>query len=108
MGWNNWLWIAASFGAAIVATAGLMAWLRPVARGQSGRQFQQIQQLLADARHGLRIALEAARERGQREAQALVMSRDEQIIAAEKRVHALVGERESWSEGEIGRAGQTF
>ena len=36
------------------------------------------------------------------------MSRDEQIIAAEKRVHAMVGERESWSEGEIGRAGQTF
>lgn len=108
LGWGNWLWIVASGAIAMVATAGLYAWLRPVARGQSGRQFQQIQHLLADARHGLRVALEAARERGQREAQALVMSRDEQIIAAEQRVHALVGERESWSEGEIGRAGQTF
>jgi S-DNA-T family DNA segregation ATPase FtsK/SpoIIIE len=108
LGWGNWLWIVASGVIATVATAGLYAWLRPVARGQSGRQFQQIQQLLADARLGLRVALEAARERGQREAQALVMSRDEQIVAAEQRVHALVGERESWSEGEIGRAGQTF
>jgi len=108
IGPTNWIWIAASLGIAIVATTGLFLWLRPVARRQSGRQFQEIQQLLADARCSLRVALEAARERGQREAQALVMSRDEQIVAAEKRVHAMVGERESWSEDEMGRAGQTF
>ena len=108
LGWTNWKWIAASLGIGIVATAGLYAWMRPIARGQSGRQFQKIQQLLANARHGLRVALEAARERGQREAEALVANRDEQLIAVEKRVHALVGERESWSEGEIGKAGQTF
>ena len=59
MGWRNWIWVAVSFAIAIVATAGLLAWLWPVARGQSGRQFQQIQQLLANARHGLQIALEA-------------------------------------------------
>jgi S-DNA-T family DNA segregation ATPase FtsK/SpoIIIE len=108
MGPTNWLWIAVSLGVAIAGAIGLFLWLRPVARGQSGRQFQQIQQLLVDARRSLRVALEAARERGQREAEALVMSRDEQIIAAEKRVHAMVGERESWSEGQIGQAGQTF
>ena len=108
MGLTNWLWIVVSLGIAIVAAGGLFAWLRPVARGQSGQQFQQIQQLLADSRRALRVALEAARERGQREAEALVMSRDEQIIAAEKRVHAMVGERESWSESQIGKAGQTF
>jgi len=55
-----------------------------------------------------RAALEAARKRGQREAQALLTTRDEQINAAEKRVHAMVGKHESWSEDEIGRAGQTF
>jgi S-DNA-T family DNA segregation ATPase FtsK/SpoIIIE len=108
MGWTNWLWIAVSFGVAILATVGLLLWLRPVARGQSGRQFQKIQQLLADARQGLRVALQAARDRGQREAQALVTDRDEQLVAAEKRVHAMVGQHESWSEEEIGRAGQTF
>ena len=107
-GWRGWQWIAASGATAVVATAGLLAWLWPIARGQSGRQFRRIQQLLANARHGLRVALEAARDRGQREAQALVANRDEQLIAAEQRVHALVGERESWSEEEIGRAGQTF
>jgi hypothetical protein len=108
LGWAGWQWIAASLGISVVATAGLYAWMRPMARGQSGRQFQKIQQLLADARQSLRDAVEAARERGQREAQALVASRDEQLVAVEQRVHALVGERESWSEGEIGKAGQTF
>ncbi len=101
MGPTNWLWIVVSLGIAIAAAVGLLAWLRPIARGQSGRQYQQIQQLLADARRSLRVALEAARDRGQREAQALVMSRDEQISAAEQRVHAMVGERQSWSEDEI-------
>jgi hypothetical protein len=108
MGPTNWLWIVASLVIAGAATGGLFAWLRPVARGQSVRQFQQIQQLLADARQGLRMAVEAARERGQREAQELVAKRDQQISAAEQRVHAMIGERESWSEGEMGRAGQTF
>src|SRR6188472_4200465 len=69
IGPTNWIWIAASLLIAIVATGGLFLWLRPVARGQSGRQFQTIQQLLADARRSLRVALEAARERGQREAE---------------------------------------
>src|SRR3954469_6071328 len=101
MGPTNWLWTVVSLGVAIVGTIGLLLWLRPVARGQSGQQFQQIQQLLVDARRSLRVALEAARERGQREADALVMSRDEQIITAEKRVHAMLGERESWSEDQI-------
>ncbi len=108
LGWASWPWIVASAAIAVVATAGLLAWLRPIARRQSGRQFQKIQRLLADARRGLRAALEAARERGEGEAQALVAKRDEQLMAVEKRVHALVGERESWSEEEIGRAGQTF
>lgn len=108
MGPTNWLWIVASLVIAAAGTGGVFAWLRPIARGQSVRQFQEIQQLLADARQGLRVAVEAARERGQREAQELVAKRDQQISAAEKRVHAMIGERESWSEGEMGRAGQTF
>ncbi len=108
IGPTNWIWAVVSLGVAIVATAALYAWLRPIARGQSGRQFQEIQQLLADTRQTLRIALQAARERGQREAQALVEDRNKQIVAAEKRVHAMLGQSESWSENEIGRAGQTF
>ncbi|HVT30831.1 MAG TPA: FtsK/SpoIIIE domain-containing protein [Lacipirellulaceae bacterium] len=108
IGWTDWQWIAASIAIAIVTTGGLLAWLRPVARTESSRQYQKIQQLLADARQGLRVALEAARERGQHEAQALVANRDEQLVAVEQRVHAMVGERESWSEEQIGQAGQTF
>ncbi len=108
IGWQNWIWIAASLAIAVAATGGLLAWLWPIARGQSGRQFQTIQQRLADARQGLRIALEAARERGEREAQSLVAERDEHLSSVEKKLHALVGERERWKEGEMGRAGQTF
>src|SRR5262249_54242171 len=81
----NLLLGAASLLIAAVATGGVYVWLRPVVRGQSVRQFQKIQQLLADARHGLRVALEAARERGQREAQELVAKRDRQISDAEDR-----------------------
>ena len=65
----------------------LLAWLWPVARRQSGRQYQKIQQLLADARQALQVALEAARERGEREAQALVAERDEHLSTAEKKLH---------------------
>jgi S-DNA-T family DNA segregation ATPase FtsK/SpoIIIE len=108
LGWNGWQWIAASCGIAIVASVGLLAWLAPVARRQSGRQFEQIQQLLADGRQALRTALEAARERGQRETQTLVSERDQTLTAVDKKLHAIVGERERWKEGEIGRAGQTF
>ncbi len=108
IGWTNWIWVAASFGIAIVATVGLLAWLWPVARGESGRQFQTIQQLLADARQGLKEALEAARERGEYEAQALVAERDKHLTSAEKKLLAKVGERERWKEGEIDRAGQTY
>ncbi|HEX5472256.1 MAG TPA: FtsK/SpoIIIE domain-containing protein [Lacipirellulaceae bacterium] len=108
LGWAGWQWMGASIAIAVVVTVGLLAWLRPLARSQSGRQYQKIQQLLADARQALRVALEAARERGQREAQALVANRDEQLVAVEQRVHAMVGERESWSEEQIGQAGQTF
>src|SRR4029079_18505922 len=103
-----WLWIAASFGAAGVATALLYAWMRPVALRKSGDQLRKVQQSVVRARQGLGAALEAARERGQQEAQALVADRDEQLVAMQQRVHAMVGERESWSQGEIGRAGQTF
>jgi DNA segregation ATPase FtsK/SpoIIIE, S-DNA-T family len=108
MNWRSWPWIVVSFGIALVTTGGLLAWLWPLARGQAGRQFATIQQLLANARQGLRVALEEARKRGDRESQALVSERDQQLSAVEQRVHALVGEHESWSEGEISRAGQTF
>jgi hypothetical protein len=96
IGWQNWIWIVVSLGVATVATGVLLAWLWPIARGQSARQFQQVQQLLANARHGLKTALEAARERGEREAQALVAERDERLSSVEMIVHAMVGERERW------------
>lgn len=108
IGWQNWIWVAVSLGVAIVGTGALLAWLWPIARGQSARQFQNIQQLLADTRQMLKVALEAARERGEREAKALVAERDERISSVEKKVHTVVGDRERWKEGEIDRAGQTF
>ena len=89
-------------------TFGLLAWFWPIARRQSGQQFQAVQQLVADARRAMVLAVEAARERGRREAQALVSERDEQLAAVEQKLHAVVGERERWKEAEMGRAGQTF
>jgi len=108
LGWRGWEWLAASGGVALVATAALLVWLWPIARRQSSRQYQAIQQLLADARHAQRSALEKARERGRREAESLITERDQQLIEVEQKLHAVVGERERWKESEIGRAGQTF
>ena len=108
LGWNNWQWIVASLTIAVVGTIGLSAWFWPMARRQSGQQFQAIQQQLADARHAIEAAVEAARERGRREAHALVSERDQQLAAVDEKLHAIVGERERWKESQIGQAGQTF
>jgi len=107
-GLHVWQSIATSGAFAVVTTAILLAWFWPVARRESGRQFQAIQQLLANARGSLRHALEEARARGQREAQALISNRDQQLTAVERCLHAVVSERQSWMEGEIGRAGETY
>ena len=92
----------------MVGTFGLLAWFWPIARRQSGEQFQAVQQLVADARRAVVLAVEAARERGRREAQALVSERDQQLAAVEQKLHSVVGERERWKEAEMSRAGQTF
>ena len=67
---------------AVGATALLLAWLWPMARRQSGEQYQKILQLLADTRQALQIGLEGARERGERESLALVAQRDEHLSSA--------------------------
>ena len=72
LGWQNWIWVAASLVLAIVASALLLAWLRPIARRQSGEQFQKIGQLVADTRQALQVGLDGARARGERESQALI------------------------------------
>jgi len=108
MGWQNWIWVAVSLVAAVLVTAGLLAWLWPMARRQSGQQFERILQQLANARHGLKVALAAAKERGEREAEALVSERDQHLSTVDKKVKTMVSERERWKEGEIDKAGQTF
>ncbi|MEX0611344.1 MAG: hypothetical protein WD229_04415, partial [Pirellulales bacterium] len=108
LGWRGWDWVAASGGIALVATAALLAWLWPIARRKSARQFRAIQQSLAAARQALTTALEQARERGRREAHALVTDRDQQLTAVDQKAQAIVDERERWRESQIGRAGQTI
>jgi hypothetical protein len=108
LGWTNWQWVAVSLAAALVGTIGLSAWFWPMARRQSGRKYQAIQQLLMEARRAIEAAVEAARERGRREAHALVSERDQQLAAVDQKLHAIVDERQRWKESEIGRAGQTF
>ncbi len=108
LGWNGWQWFAVSGGIAIVASAALLALFWPIARDQSGRRFREIQQLLADGRQSLNAALQAARDRAQRETQALVTERDQTLSAVEEKLHAIVGQHERWKESEIGRAGQTI
>jgi hypothetical protein len=108
LGWTSWHWIAASAGGAVLITAALLAWLWPLSRRSSGQQYAQIQQLIADGRQALRDALQAARERGEREAQALVAERDQTLTEVDKRLHKVVGEQERWKEGQIGHAVQTI
>jgi hypothetical protein len=108
LGWQNWWWIAVSLVIAAVATGGLLAWLWPIARRQSGEQFQTVRQLIADARQAMRYALDEARRRGEREAQALVAERDRQITESEQKHSSIVSERERWKDSEIGQAGRTF
>lgn len=107
-GWRGWHWLAASGAASLFATAGLLSWLWPWARRQSGEQFQHVRQLAADARQAMEDAVAAARERGRREALAIVAERDEELAAVHDKLHAIVDEKERWKESEIGRAGQTF
>jgi hypothetical protein len=90
VGWSGWQWIAISFGAAVLGTLGLLAWFWPIAWRQSGEQFQTVQQLVADARRAVVLAVEAARERGRHEARALVSERDEQLTAVQIRWSASV------------------
>ncbi|MEX2315893.1 MAG: hypothetical protein WD669_01990, partial [Pirellulales bacterium] len=106
--WRGWQWIAASGVAAVVATAALLALLWPKARRQSGQQFQHVQQLAADARQVMEAAVEAARQRGRREALAIVTERDEELAAYDEKLQEIVNEKERWKESEMGRAGQTF
>ncbi len=108
LGFTGWQWLAAGAAGAAVMTAGFLLLLWPKARRQSGLQFQQIQQLAADARQAMEAAVEAARQRGRREAQALVAERDHELAAVEEKVQAIVSEKERWKETQIGRAGQTF
>jgi hypothetical protein len=108
LGWRGWQWLAASGAVALVATGALLVWLWPVARRESGRQFQALQQLLADARHSLHLALEQARERARQESRTLAAERDQELVAVEQKLQQVVGERERWMETQIGRAGRTF
>jgi hypothetical protein len=52
--WRIVPWLAASCGIAAIASAGVFAWLWPLARRHSGEQFQAIQRLLAEGRLALR------------------------------------------------------
>jgi S-DNA-T family DNA segregation ATPase FtsK/SpoIIIE len=105
---GGWWSLAASAVLAVVATGGLLAWLFPIARQQSGNQFHTIQQLLVDARQAATAAVEQAKQRGRGEAQTLAEQRDEEIAASEQKLHTIIDEKGRWRETEIGRAGQTF
>ena len=105
-----WSWWALPVSAALaaLATGGLLAWLRPIARRQSVDQFQTIQQLLADARQAADEAVEQAQERARCEAQALTERRDEEIAAAQQKLHTILDEKERWRASKMSDAGQTF
>ena len=68
MGPTNWLWIAVSFGIAIVATAGCWRGFGRLHAAKAAGSFRRFSSCWPMRRQGLRVALEAARERGQREA----------------------------------------
>jgi hypothetical protein len=106
--WQSWHWIAAGAAAALAGTVALLAGLWPAARRQSANQYRKIQQLAVEARQAMQAAIEAAQERGRREARQLVVQRDQQIAALDEKLHATVAEKDGWKERELESAGQTF
>ena len=91
-------------------TVGLLAWLWPIARRQSGQQFQSDSAVAGRrAAGGCKPRSKRPASAGEREAQALVTERDQQ--SGRRRSRSCMRSSASASGGrkrEIGRAGQTF
>jgi hypothetical protein len=108
VGRNTWLWLPVSGGLAVAALGGLVMWLYPRSRAQSGEQFQAVRQLLAQARQAVAVAVDEAHERGRREAEVLVSQRDQELAAMESKLHSTLEEKDRWKESEMSQAGSVF
>ena len=108
LGWENWWWIAVSFVLAIGITGGVAAWLYPRARKQSGEQFQVVRHALADARQAINQAMDAAQQRGRREAESLLSLRDRELATVEQKLHSTLHEKDRWKDAEMNSAGSVF
>jgi DNA segregation ATPase FtsK/SpoIIIE, S-DNA-T family len=108
-GWRVWwLWLPISLALAAVASAGLALWLYPRARRQSGAQFQIVRNLLAEARHAIDAASDAAQERARRDAQVVISQRDQELAAVQQKLNATLEEKDRWKDLEITQAGSVF
>jgi hypothetical protein len=108
LGWQSWHWVAASIAAALVGTAAILAIVWPQARRQSGKQYQEVQQLAAQTRQAMQAAVEAAQERGRREAQDLLTERDRLLATLEQKLRVTVSDKDKWKETELTQAGERF
>jgi DNA segregation ATPase FtsK/SpoIIIE, S-DNA-T family len=108
LGWNSWLWIAASVVLAIATTGGVAAWLYPRARKQSGDQFQAVRRLSAEARRAIESAAEEAQQRGRREAESLLSQRDQELATFDQKLNSTLSEKDRWKDAEMNSAGSVF
>ncbi len=109
LGWQSWwLWLPSSAGAAALATTALALWLFPRARRHSGAQFRIIQQRLAEARRAIESAMLLAQQRARREAQDLIVQRNQELSAVQGKIHATLEETNRWKELEMSAAGSHF
>ena len=106
--WDSWHWVAASVVAAVVGTVVLLAALWPFARRQSGAQYQHVQRLTGQTRRSMQNLLEAAQERGRREARDLLLERDQQVATIEQQLQATLLEKDRWKESELDQAAERF
>jgi len=109
LGWAAWwLWLPASLVAALAVWAALVLWALPRARSQSAVQFRVVQESLADARAAIEAAILAAQQRAQRETDALVTKRDQELATVRQKLDATREEKERWKEAEMTHASSVF
>jgi len=109
IGWTQWwIWLPVSLLAGAVFGVIFDFALLPAARRRSAAQFQTIRRLIVDAQQAIDVASQAAQRRARREAQELVVQRDEQLVAANRKYDATIVERDRWKEAELARAGAEF
>ena len=67
-----------------------------------------MRQALANARQAISQAVDAAQQRGRREAEVLVSQRDQELATVDQKLHSTLHEKDRWKDAEMNSAGSVF